>query len=53
MLNVDYTYYIINDFNEALAKSSVFELIDTYLQKKKDLYHYKYTNQLYGGKIRQ
>ncbi len=42
MLKVDYTYFIINDFNEALRRSFVFELIYTYLQKKKDLYHYKY-----------
>jgi hypothetical protein len=53
MLKVDYTYNIINDFDEALRKSSFFELIGTYLKKKKFVYEYRYKNQLYGGKITQ
>jgi hypothetical protein len=53
MLKVDYTYYIINDFEGAIRGSSVFLLIGQYLQKKKDLYHYKYKDQPYGGKIKQ
>ena len=48
MLKVDYTYFIINDFEGALRRSSVFELIGTYLKKKKDLYHYKYNKDFYG-----
>ena len=39
MLKVDYTYQIINDFEGALRQSSVYQLIGTYLQKKKDVYH--------------
>lgn len=51
MLKVDYTYYIIKDFEGALRRSSVFLLIDQYLQKKKDVYHYKYNYDFYGKKI--
>ena len=53
MLKVDYTYFIIKDFEDAIRKSSVFALIGTYLQKKKYEYRYIDKNQLYGGKIRQ
>ena len=50
MLKVDYTYYIINDFEGALRKSSVYQLIGTYLQKKKDSYHKNYKLDVYGSK---
>ncbi len=41
MFKVDYTYFIINDFEGALRKSTVFELIGTFMQKKKCHYYYK------------
>jgi hypothetical protein len=50
MFKVDYTYFIINDFEGALRKSSVFELIGTFMKKKKDLYYYKECYDFYGAK---
>ena len=50
MLKVDYTYYIINDFEGALRRSSIFLLISTYLGKKKDLYINKDCYDFYGAK---
>ena len=50
MLKVDYTYYIINDFEGALRRSSIFLLISTYLGKKKDLYYNKDCYDFYGAK---
>ncbi len=38
MFKVNYTYFIINDFEGALRKSTVFELIGTFMVKKKASY---------------